>query len=467
MLFSSIPFLYYFLPLVLAVYFLVPRGAKNAVLFASSLLFYAWGEPRFCVFMLLSIAQGYVFGQLIEKNRRHTKRSKLFLTASVCLSLGLLGYCKYADFFISSLNAVTGASIKLLHVALPIGISFYTFQILSYVVDVYRGSVPAQKSFLKLGTYIAMFPQLIAGPIVRYAEIAPQLDERRTTLDDLSAGACRFVIGLSKKVLLANVLYELITAFQQSRDLSVLYFWLYAVSFALQLYFDFSGYSDMAIGLGRIFGFRFSENFNYPYISASVTEFWRRWHISLGSWFRDYVYIPLGGNRVSKAKWLRNILVVWMLTGLWHGASWNFVLWGLGFAVLLVAEKLVYGRLLQRTYVLKHVYTLLLVTLSFVLFNADSVSEAVSQFGAMFGAGGLPLVSTESVYYLRSYAGTFLLAAIGATPLVSNAVSRFGKTRFGAQAMTVLQPLAMLALLAACTAFLVDGSFNPFLYFRF
>lgn len=467
MLFSSIPFLYYFLPLVLAVYFLTPRAGKNAVLFLSSLLFYAWGEPRFCIFMLLSIAQGYVFGRLIEKHAQNKKRSKLFLTASVALSLALLAYCKYADFFLSSVNAVTGLSFKLLHVTLPIGISFYTFQILSYVVDVYRGEVPAQKSFLKLGTYIAMFPQLIAGPIVRYADIAPQLDSRQTTLEDVSSGACRFVIGLSKKVLLANVLYELITAFQQSRDLSVLYFWLYAVSFALQLYFDFSGYSDMAIGLGGIFGFRFQENFNYPYISGSITEFWRRWHISLGSWFRDYVYIPLGGNRVSKAKWLRNILVVWMLTGLWHGASWNFVLWGLGFAVLLVAEKLVYGRLLQRTHVLKHVYTLLLVTLSFVLFNADSVSEAVLQLGAMFGAGGLPLVSTEGVYYLKSYAGTFLFAAIGATPLVSNAISRFGKTRFGAQALTVLQPLVMLALLAACTAFLVDGSFNPFLYFRF
>ena len=467
MLFSSIPFLYYFLPLVLAVYFLTPRAGKNAVLFLSSLLFYAWGEPRFCIFMLLSILQGYVFGRLIEKHAQNKKRSKLFLTASVALSLALLAYCKYADFFLSSVNAVTGLSFKLLHVTLPIGISFYTFQILSYVVDVYRGEVPAQKSFLKLGTYIAMFPQLIAGPIVRYADIAPQLDSRQTTLEDVSSGACRFVIGLSKKVLLANVLYELITAFQQSRDLSVLYFWLYAVSFALQLYFDFSGYSDMAIGLGRIFGFRFQENFNYPYISGSITEFWRRWHVSLGSWFRDYVYIPLGGNRVSKAKWLRNILVVWMLTGLWHGASWNFVLWGLGFAVLLVAEKLVYGRLLQRTHVLKHVYMLLLVTLSFVLFNADSVSEAVSQLGAMFGAGGLPLVSTEGVYYLKSYAGTFLFAAIGATPLVSNAISRFGKTRFGAQALTVLQPLVMLALLAACTAFLVDGSFNPFLYFRF
>ena len=467
MLFSSIPFLYYFLPLVLAVYFLVPRGLKNAVLFASSLLFYAWGEPRFCLFMLLSILQGYVFGRLIEKNAENRKWSKIFLTASVLLSLGLLGYCKYADFFISSLNAVTGLSLKLLRVALPIGISFYTFQILSYVVDVYRGDVPAQKSFLKLGTYIAMFPQLIAGPIVRYAEIAPQLDERETTFEDIAAGAGRFVIGLSKKVLLANVLYGLITAFQESKDLSVLYYWLYAVSFTLQLYFDFSGYSDMAIGLGRIFGFRFSENFNYPYISASITEFWRRWHKSLGSWFRDYVYIPLGGNRVSNAKWLRNILVVWLLTGLWHGASWNFVLWGLGFAVLLVAEKLLYKERLEKTHVLKHVYVLLFVTLSFVLFNASSVKEAASQIGAMFGANGLPLVSAESLYYAKSYAVTFLIAVIGATPLCKNVVSKLAESARGAQVLAILQPVWLVLLLAACTAFLVDGSFNPFLYFRF
>lgn len=467
MLFSSIPFLYYFLPLVLAVYFLVPRGLKNAVLFASSLLFYAWGEPRFCLFMLLSILQGYVFGRLIEKNAENRKWSKIFLTASVLLSLGLLGYCKYADFFISSVNAVTGLSLKLLRVALPIGISFYTFQILSYVVDVYRGDVPAQKSFLKLGTYIAMFPQLIAGPIVRYAEIAPQLDERETTLEDVSSGAGRFVIGLSKKVLLANVLYEIITVFQKSRDLSVLFYWLYAVSFALQLYFDFSGYSDMAIGLGRIFGFRFSENFDYPYISASITEFWRRWHTSLGSWFRDYVYIPLGGNQVSKSKWLRNIFIVWMLTGLWHGASWTFVLWGLGFAVLLVAEKLLYKERLEKTHVLKHVYVLLFVTLSFVLFNASSVKEAALQIGAMFGADGLPLVSAESLYYAKSYAVTFLIAVIGATPLCKNVVFRLAESARGAQVLAILQPVWLVLLLAACTAFLVDGSFNPFLYFRF
>ena len=467
MLFSGIPFLYYFLPVVLAVYFLAPRGARNAVLFASSLLFYAWGEPKFCVFMLASILQGYLFGRLIEKYRQNKKRSKVFLTASLILSLSLLAYCKYADFFISAVNALTGLNLKLLHVALPIGISFYTFQILSYVVDVYRGDVPAQKSFLKLGTYIAMFPQLIAGPIVRYSEIAPQLDRRETTIEDLSAGACRFVVGLSKKVLLANVLYGLITAFQESKDQSVLFYWLYAVSFTLQIYFDFSGYSDMAIGLGRTFGFRFSENFDYPYISGSITEFWRRWHISLGSWFRDYVYIPLGGNRVSKRKWLRNIFIVWALTGLWHGASWNFVLWGLGFAVLLMLEKLLNKKQLEKTRIFKHLYVLFFVTLSFVLFNAGSVKEAAAQLGAMFGAGNLPITSAESLYYAKSFAVTFLFAAVGATPLVSKAVSRFAETKFGTRAMTVLQPAAMVLLLAACTAFLVDGSFNPFLYFRF
>lgn len=467
MLFSGIPFLYYFLPIVLAVYFLVPRRGRNAVLFASSLLFYAWGEPKFCVLMLLSILQGYAFGRLIEKNRSNAKRSKAFLAASILLSLGFLFCFKYADFFLSAVNTLTGLDLKLLHLALPIGISFYTFQILSYVVDVYRGDVPAQKSFLRLGTYIAMFPQLIAGPIVRYSEIAPQLESRKTTLESVCSGACRFVLGLSKKVLLANVLYGLITAFEASKDRSVFYYWLYAVSFTLQIYFDFSGYSDMAIGLGRIFGFRFSENFDYPYVSGSITEFWRRWHISLGSWFRDYVYIPLGGNRVPKIKWLRNLFLVWALTGLWHGASWNFVLWGLGFAVLLVPEKLVYGKWLDRTRVLKHVYVLFFVTLSFVLFNAGSVKEAASQLGAMFGAGNLPLVSMESLYYAKSYAVTFLFAAVGATPLAKTLVSRFAETRLGAKAMAVLQPVTMLLLLAACTAFLVDGSFNPFLYFRF
>ena len=467
MLFSGIPFLFYFLPCVLALYFLAPARWRNAVLLLASLFFYAWGEPRFIVFMLVSIVQGYAFGRLVEKYQTDRARARLFLTLSVALSLGLLGYCKYADFFLSGFNALTGLHLPLLHVTLPIGISFYTFQILSYVVDVYRGEAKAQRSFIDLAAYIAMFPQLIAGPIVRYSDIAAQLADRRTTLSDLALGARRFVLGLGKKVLLANVFFELITLFKASADRSVLFYWLYAAACVLNIYFDFSGYSDMAIGLGRIFGFRYLENFDYPYISASITEFWRRWHMSLGSWFRDYVYIPLGGNRVSKIKWLRNILVVWLLTGLWHGAAWNFVLWGLFFAVFLTAEKLWYGKALAKTRVLKHVYVLLLVIVSFVLFDAGSIREAVSTVGALFGAAGVSAVNTVSLYYLRSFAAVFLIGIVGATPLPKRAVERLAATRTGAAVVDVLEPLALAAILAVSTAYLVDGSFNPFLYFRF
>ena len=467
MLFSSLPLLYAFLPCVLALYFLAPARWRNAVLLLASLFFYAWGEPKFIVFMLVSIVQGYVFGRLVEKYRSDRTRARLFLTLSAVLSLGLLGYCKYADFFLSSLNALTGLRLPLLHVALPIGISFYTFQILSYVVDVYRGEVKAQRSFIDLAAYIAMFPQLIAGPIVRYSDIAAQLTDRRTTLSDLALGARRFVLGLGKKVLLANVFYELITTFKASEDRSVLFYWLYAAACVLNIYFDFSGYSDMAIGLGRIFGFRYLENFDHPYISASITEFWRRWHMSLGSWFRDYVYIPLGGNRAGRVKWLRNIFVVWLLTGLWHGAAWNFVLWGLFFAVFLTAERLWYGKALARTHVLKHVYVLLLVVVSFVLFDADSVREAVSTVGALFGAADISAVNAISLYYLRSFAVVFLVGIVGATPLPKRAVEALAATRAGAVAVDVLEPLALAAVLAVSTGYLVDGSFNPFLYFRF
>ena len=467
MLFSSIPFLFYFLPCVLALYFIVPARWRNAVLLLASLFFYAWGEPRFIVFMLVSIVQGYVFGRLVEKYQSDRSRARLCLTLSVVLSLGLLGYCKYADFFLSGFNALTGLSLPLLHVALPIGISFYTFQILSYVVDVYRGEVKAQRNFIDLAAYIAMFPQLIAGPIVRYADIAAQLEHRTHTLADAAAGARRFVLGLGKKVLLANVFFELITLFKASDDRSVLFYWLYAAACVLNIYFDFSGYSDMAIGLGRIFGFRYLENFDYPYISASITEFWRRWHMSLGSWFRDYVYIPLGGNRVSRAKWLRNILVVWLLTGLWHGAAWNFVLWGLFFAVFLTAEKLWYGKALAKTRVLKHIYVLLLVIVSFVLFDAGSVREAVSTIGALLGAADVSAVNTISLYYLRSFAVVFLVGIVGATPLPKRAVERLAATRTGAAVIDVLEPLVLAAVLAVSTGYLVDGSFNPFLYFRF
>ena len=467
MLFSSIPFLYTFLPCVLIRYFLVPGWLKNTVLLLSSLFFYAWGEPRFVVFMVIAIVQGYVFGLLAEKFRDRPKQAKLCLWASAIVSLGLLCYCKYADFFISGFNTLTGLSLPLLHVALPIGISFYTFQILSYVIDVYRGDVTAQRNLIDLAAYVAMFPQLIAGPIVRYADIAPQLKQRTHTLADAAYGARRFILGLSKKVLLANVLYELISAYKSAANVSVLFVWLYAAAYVLHLYFDFSGYSDMAIGLGRIFGFHFIENFNYPYISASVTEFWRRWHMSLGSWFRDYVYIPLGGNRVSKAKWFRNIFIVWLLTGLWHGAAWTFILWGLFFAVFLTAEKLWYGRTLAKTRVFKHIYVLLLVVVSFVLFDANSVGEAAAAIGGLFGAAGVSAVNPISLYYLRSFAVVFLIGIVGATPLPKRAVERLGSTRAGAMVVDVLEPLVLVSVLAVSTGYLVDGSFNPFLYFRF
>ena len=467
MLFSSIPFLYTFLPCVLILYFLVPGWLKNTVLLLSSLFFYAWGEPRFVVFMVIAIVQGYVFGLLAEKFRDRPKQAKLCLWASAVVSLGLLGYCKYADFFISGFNTLTGLSLPLLHVALPIGISFYTFQILSYVIDVYRGDVTAQRNLIDLAAYVAMFPQLIAGPIVRYADIAPQLKHRTHTLADAAYGARRFILGLSKKVLLANVLYGLISAYKSAANVSVLFVWLYAAAYVLHLYFDFSGYSDMAIGLGRIFGFHFLENFNYPYISASVTEFWRRWHMSLGSWFRDYVYIPLGGNRVSKAKWFRNIFIVWLLTGLWHGAAWTFILWGLFFAVFLTAEKLWYGEALAQTRFLKHLYVLLLIAVSFVIFDAASVSDAFRTIASLFGLGGLPRSDALARYYFDSYSGVFLVAIVGATPLPAKIVRQFSEDGPGKKIMSVVEPVVLLALLAVVTAYLVDGSFNPFLYFRF
>ena len=466
MLFSSISFLYYFLPCVLLLYFAAPKRLKNSVLLLASLFFYGWGEPKYLVFMLVSIAQGYVFGLLIEKYRG-MKRSKLFLTASVLFSLGLLGYCKYADFLIENFNAATGLSVPLLEIALPIGISFYTFQILSYAVDVYRGSVGAQKNFIRLALYIAMFPQLIAGPIVRYADIETQLGARSHTLAGAAVGVRRFILGLSKKVLLANLLGGLVAAFKASGEKSVLYVWLYAVAYALQVYFDFSGYSDMAIGLGRIFGFRFAENFDHPYVSGSVTEFWRRWHISLGTWFRDYLYIPLGGNRVSRPRWLLNLLIVWMATGLWHGAAWNFVVWGLWFAALLILEKLWLLPRLERCKPLGWVYTLFFVVLGFVIFDASSLGGAASTLASMFGGAGLPAATAESLYALRSNFVLLAAAAVGATPVPQRIAAAAQRSRYGRLALQIAEPVVLLALLVVCTAFLVDGSFNPFLYFRF
>ncbi len=457
MLFSGIPFLYYFLPCVLLLYAVTPKKLKNLTLLISSLVFYAWGEPRLVILMLITVAVGYVFGLLTEY---HSKLKKLYLILSLSVELGFLVYFKYVDFFIDNFNAVTGLSVPLLNVALPIGISFYTFQIVSYNIDVYRGDVPAQKNPINLAAYIALFPQLIAGPIVRYSDIATQLDNRTHSIEKVSLGVRRFILGLSKKILIANVLGELCDTFKSSDEKSVLFYWIYAVAFSLHIYFDFSGYSDMAIGLGKVFGFDFLENFNYPFISRSATEFWRRWHMSLGTWFRDYVYFPLGGSRVGKGRMLFNLLVVWFLTGFWHGAAWNFIVWGLYFAVLLVVEKLVILKFLNKSKVLSHIYLLFFVLISFVIFNASSMGEAVSYIGSMFGAGDVPLLSTETLYYLRSYALVFVIAAVGSTPLPKMLAEKAKFARF-------LEPVVLLILLVVCTAYLVDGSFNPFLYFRF
>ncbi len=461
MLFSGIPFLYYFLPAVLILYFISPRKLKNAVLLISSLVFYGWGEPKYVVLMIASIMIGYVSACLIEaKNNLLVKRTVLIV--SVTVLLGFLGYFKYADFFISNFNQVAGMQVPLLKIALPIGISFYTFQILSYVVDVYRKDVKAQKNIINLAAYITMFPQLIAGPIVRYKDIAADLTGRIHSADRFAEGIRRFVIGLSKKVLIANVLGELCDIIRASGDVSVIYYWMYAICIALQIYFDFSGYSDMAIGLGRIFGFRFCENFNYPFIADSITEFWRRWHMSLGAWFRDYVYIPLGGNRVSKLRWFFNIFVVWMLTGFWHGAAWNFIIWGLFFAVFLCIEKMFLLKLISGRKIISHIYLIVTVAVSFVVFNAENMAEAFVYIKNMFGFGGIPLVSAESIYYLKSYAIPLIIGIVGATPAVKLAVGKINE-----KIRNVLEPIVLLILVTLVTAFLVDGSFNPFLYFRF
>ena len=459
MLFSSIPFLFYYLPIVLIAYFLMPRAGRNGLLLVASLLFYAWGEPRYVILMVATILAFYGFGLAIG----YGKRKRLWLILSVITGAAALAVFKYADFAIENFNALTGLSVPALRLALPIGISFYTFQCISYTADVYRGDAKAQRNPIHFGAYVALFPQLIAGPIVRYVEVDRALEDRKTTWEDFTEGLFGFLVGLGKKILLANQFGALTEVFRASGEKSVLFFWIYGIAFALHIYFDFSGYSDMAVGLGRIFGFRFPRNFNYPYISRSVTEFWRRWHITLSQWFRDYVYIPLGGNRVSKGRWVINILTVWMLTGLWHGAAWNFVEWGLLFALLLLVEKWV-PFLPRLPRLLRHIYVSLIVIISFMIFNANSLGQAASDIGGLFGVGGYPLYSAEAVYYLRSYLPLLIAGCIGATPLVRSGAIRLDQRK-------TLAPLLRFAtatvLLLVCTAYLVDGSFNPFLYFRF
>lgn len=463
MLFTSISFLYYFLPIVIILYFIVPKKFKNFILFLSSIFFYFCGEPIYTFLMIGEIFIAYVGARYLEKHRK-----KSILVSLIAIHIGALGLFKYSDFTINNINQIFGSKIPLLKLALPIGISFYTFQIISYVVEVYRGKVKAQKSFLKLATYVSLFPQLIAGPIVRYETIEKELDNRTSNFENFAYGVRRFVIGLGKKVLIANMLGELCDVFSTTNEKSVLFYWIFAISYSLQIYFDFSAYSDMAIGLGRMFGFHFLENFNYPYISKSITEFWRRWHMSLSSWFRDYVYIPLGGNRKGTIILVRNIFIVWALTGIWHGANWTFVIWGLMYGIMLIIEKLFLTKHLEKMpSILQRIYVLFTVMISFIIFNANSIGEAWNNIIGLFGANGESLINASTVYYLKSYLVVLVIAIIGSTPLLKNIIEKL-KTKTNAnKIINLLEPIAMASILIIVTAYLVDNSYNPFLYFRF
>lgn len=472
MVFSSVTFLTGFLPMVLLLYYVLPKRGKhpmrirNTLLFLASLVFYAWGEPVYVILMLISTFADYAFALYADcwNQKGDRRRARRGVYASVLVNLGMLGFFKYTDFIIGSLNGLLGCEIPLLHLPLPIGISFYSFQTLSYTIGVYRGEARPQRSPLDLGAYVALFPQLIAGPIVRYSTVAEQLQERKESLDSFSDGFCRFIVGLGKKVLLANQVGYVFAQLSASPRPSVAGAWLGALAFGLQIYFDFSGYSDMAIGLGRMFGFEFLENFNYPYIARSITDFWRRWHISLSSWFRDYVYIPLGGNRGGRAKQYRNLLIVWLLTGIWHGASWNYVLWGLYYAVLLVAEKALLGKWLVRLpSALQHLYTLLLVLVGWVIFAFEDLSQMGLWLQTMFGLGGGALIDRQTLFYLKNYAACILLAIAASFPWWKSLLEKVRSSR----ALQTVQAVLWLALFVLSIAFLVSDTYNPFLYFRF
>jgi alginate O-acetyltransferase complex protein AlgI len=466
LLFSSVTFLYYFLPAVLVVYFVVPGRWKNAVLLLASLLFYAWGEPRFSIIMVTTAMTGYLSGRIIEQLKGEKLRKAVLITGLILVLVPLLLF-KYGDFFIRNIDQVFPGMLSPLGLVLPIGVSFYTFQILSYVIDVYRREVDVEKNPFYFLMYVSFFPQLIAGPIVRFQTIQKEIRNRKVTLELFASGITRFVTGLGKKILIANLLAEFGQQLSLAGTRSVLSLWAGALAFTFQIYFDFSGYSDMAIGLGRMFGFQFLENFDYPYLSQSITEFWRRWHMSLGSWFRDYVYIPMGGSRVSSWKMIRNLWVVWLLTGFWHGASWNFVVWGLFYFILLQMERIGLSKILDKAgSAVRIVYTFFFVNLGFVLFNADSLTEALSNIGGMFGGQALKLWDPLTLYYVKSYALVFLLAIVASTPYPKRLWERI-RNRTSGFILDTVAALGVFMVLFLSTAQLVDGSFNPFLYFRF
>lgn len=466
MVFSSTIFLCVYLPLVLLGYYICPKKGRNLFLLIVSLVFYAWGEPKYVFLMIFSILVNYIFGRLMDKNRGRQKRMKLLLVLSVVIDLGLLSVFKYTDFIITNVNAIFGASFDLLNIALPIGISFYTFQAMSYTIDVYRDDVRVQKNLIDFGMYITMFPQLIAGPIVRYADVQDQLAERSVTTADFSEGVMRFVVGLGKKVLLANQMGAVWSEiYALGGDVSALMAWTGAIAYTFQIYFDFSGYSDMAIGLGRMFGFKFPENFRYPYQSVSITDFWRRWHITLSTWFKEYLYIPLGGNRCGLARQALNLLIVWSLTGFWHGAGWNFVMWGLYYFVILFIEKLFLLKALDKLPKLfRHVYALLLIVIGWVIFASDDVSVLLPYLGSMFGANGA--IGGMDVYTLLTKAVLLIICCIASTELPK----RLFLSATGAmneKAAFTIKSVLTIALLALSMILLIGDSYNPFLYFRF
>ena len=466
MLFSSLSFLYVFLPLVLVIYYLVPKKLKNVILLLFSLVFYFVGEQELVLLMLLSALLDFFCSLSIERFRGKRAIMRLFLLVSLLGNLSLLGYFKYADLIIQSINAILDTQLHLLKIALPIGISFFTFQTMSYTFDVYRGDVKAERNFLDFFTYVTLFPQLIAGPIVRYQTVAVELKERRFDLEGFGYGVRRFCIGLGKKILIANTMAGACQIYGKMPEKTVLFTWVYAIAFTLQIYFDFSGYSDMAIGLGKMFGFSFPENFNYPYLAKSAAEFWRRWHMTLGGWFRDYVYIPLGGNRVPVLRYILNIMIVWFLTGLWHGAEYNFILWGLYYGILLILEKYLLKKPLQKGKVLPHLYLIFITLIGFILFDSSSITEAIQTCGRLFGAGAA-FTNVTSTYYARSYAFIIVIASILATPLPKQIFQVAKNLKTGGVALKVLEPAVCLLILAVSTAYLVDGSYNPFMYFRF
>ena len=466
MLFSSIVFLFTFLPIILILYYLVPRPMKNVILLFGSLLFYAWGEPVYIFLMIFSILFNYICGLDIARNLGDQAAARRSLIFTVAVNLCILGFFKYEGFVLDSLSAVLPVDISYRAMALPIGISFYTFQILSYIIDVYRGHVKVQTNLLDFALYVTMFPQLIAGPIVQYADVDRQLHVRKESWGKFGEGSMFFIRGLAKKVLLANTIgmvYTEVAALAPGK-VSVLSAWIGCISYAFQMYFDFSGYSDMAIGLGKMFGFEFLKNFDYPYISQSITEFWRRWHISLGSWFREYVYIPLGGNRVPVIKHLRNLLIVWFLTGLWHGAAWNFVAWGLYYGLILILEKYFLSRVLERLpAVIRHIYSLVLVLIGWVFFFSPTLGGAVDYIQLMFGVGANGLVDSEGLYLLTTNLLLLILLVIGSTPIVHRAYERVMAGRGKILANCVVYA----AMFLLCIAYLVTETYNPFLYFRF